>query len=390
MVNQNIGGVMGKRLISLALVIVMLFTFTGCNRAEVPQSGPVTVKLGVIFDFSGEKAEESQQMYNAIEMAVNEINEAGGVLTEKLKIELIKKDDKGIPLEAAGAYYQLQEAGVCAVIGTNTLETYEQIWDISNTVNIPIITPVLTSNELVVAADFSNQSCYSDKYVMEAISYFSESGLNIDKLAVAYFAGDEYSVDCYENFMAAAIADKLNVVCVNELVAEEDLQNFWKAAAEAGAEAVFIPADTGDNVDRILNSARECGYNSIFLGTDKYSEVVENTLGYEIYVPCNMSVTNTNPDIGAFIEKYCSTYSVAADAMCDGIRPAYDAVYFIRDAIEEGYLATAVSVALKLPFLTGSTVLGDYEIGAYGDVKKSVDFELMLNEEISYIGSVFE
>ncbi len=390
MVYQNIGGFMDKRLISLALVIVMIFSVTACSKKEEPVNEAMTVKLGVILDFSGEKAEESQQMYNAIEMAVNEINAAGGVLTEGLKIELIKKDDKGVALEAAGAYYQLQEAGACAVIGTNTLESYKQIWDTSNTVNIPIITPVLTGNDLVVAADFSNQSCYSDKYVMEAISYFSENELEINKLAVAYFEENEYSINCYENFMAAAIADKLNVVCVEALSDADELQAFWGMVIESEAEAVLIPTDSPELVDSILSTAIMCGYSGIFLGTDKYSDMVDNSMGYEIYVPCNMSVLNPNEDIAMFIETYCRSYSLAPNELCDGIRPAYDAVYYIRDAIEEGYLATAVSVALKLPFLTGSTVLGDYEIGAYGDVKKSVDFELMKDSEISYAGSVFE
>ena len=63
----------------------------------------------------------------------------------------------------------------------------------------------------------------------------------------------------------------------------------------------------------------------------------------------NMAADRDTDMVGAFIKKFGAVVS-------DGVRPAYDSVYFIRDAIEKGYLATAASIALKLPFLEGEKI----------------------------------
>ena len=90
------------------------------------------------------------------------------------------------------------------------------------------------------------------------------------------------------------------------------------------------------------------------------------------------------------VDGLATTYGYEVYAPVEDVRPAYDAVYFIRDAIEEGYLATPTSIALKLPFLEGSTVYGEYTIGAYGNVDKSVDIWLVTDDQKSHAGTIFE
>ena len=121
----------------------------------------------------------------------------------------------------------------------------------------------------------------------------------------------------------------------------------------------------------------------MFLGLPEYAEIKEDTCGYEIYVTCNMAEDNDDPQINSFVDRF-------GDINCDSVRPAYDAVYMIRDAIEAGYLATPASIALKLPFLEGETALGFYIVGAYGDMQKSVDFIRIKDGSASYCGTVFE
>ena len=96
-----------------------------------------------------------------------------------------------------------------------------------------------------------------------------------------------------------------------------------------------------------------------------------------------MAVDNADVQVKNFVKKL-------GEVSCDGVRPAYDAVYMLRDAIEAGYLATPASIALKLPFLEGETALGLYIVGAYGDIQKSVDFIRIKDGEAAYCGTVFE
>ena len=129
--------------------------------------------------------------------------------------------------------------------------------------------------------------------------------------------------------------------------------------------------------------AEKKGYDGVFIGLPEWNEYAGDTYGYDIYIPVNMAVDKDNEAVKSFAGKL-------GDVTSDGVRPAYEAVYFIRGAIESGHLATAASIALKLPFLEGSTSLGDYSIGAYGNIDKAVDIVLMCDGEKSYMTTIFE
>ena len=78
----------------LDLLIIVCVGAAACSKKDNDTAQePFTVKLGVLLDFSGDKKEESEEMYRAVSLAVDEINASGGVLTEGYSIELIKKDE---------------------------------------------------------------------------------------------------------------------------------------------------------------------------------------------------------------------------------------------------------------------------------------------------------
>ena len=93
----------------LALLIIVCVGAAACSKKDNDTAQePFTVKLGVLLDFSGDKKEESEEMYRAVSLAVDEINASGGVLTEGYSIELIKKDDAGDYMNSVAGYYQLE------------------------------------------------------------------------------------------------------------------------------------------------------------------------------------------------------------------------------------------------------------------------------------------
>ena len=74
--------------------------------------------LGLIAPLSGSSAVSGQILQNATEMAVNEINEAGGINGE-IQINLVAVDDEGIPANSFTAMQKLVEQDkVQAVIGS--------------------------------------------------------------------------------------------------------------------------------------------------------------------------------------------------------------------------------------------------------------------------------
>lgn len=369
----------------IILLMVLCLCLTACRKQEKSTEEPFVVKIGVLLDFSGEKSEQSEQTYKAAQLAADEINAAGGVLTDGYSIELIRKDDMGDYMNSVAGYYQLVQEGVCAVIGTNNAQGMKELVSASNSANVPIITPSVTDNFVVDASNFSFQSCFSDKYMTKALAGYAVEELGIENVALLYAASDERNIILYENFAASAISEGLGIAYAAELaeLKETVLEEAFARIVQSDADAVFFPANAEDMETLILKAAKESGYKGVFLGLPEYAEIKEDTCGYEIYVPCNMAADNDDLQISSFVDRF-------GDINCDSVRPAYDAVYMIRDAIEAGYLATPASIALKLPFLEGETILGNYAIGAYGDVQKSVDFIRIKDGSENYCGSIFE
>lgn len=373
----------------LALLIIVCVGAAACSKKDNDTAQePFTVKLGVLLDFSGDKKEESEEMYRAVSLAVDEINASGGVLTEGYSIELIKKDDAGDYMNSVAGYYQLAQEGACAVIGTNNSKGMEELVKASASANVPVITPSVTDDSIVAAADFIYQSCFSDKYMTEAMASFLESGLaaSNDNLSVALVcpAENERCTALYEDMAAAISSRNISTVYAHELsdYTDEKLIELFDGIVSSQAGYVFIPAGV-DDIEKILSAAKQCGYSGSFLGLPEWYGYDSDTHGYDVYIAMNMAADRDTDMVGAFIKKFGTVVS-------DGVRPAYDSVYFIRDAIEKGYLATAASIALKLPFLEGSTPLGDYVIGAYGNIEKTVDIIRMTGGQKKYVTTLFE
>lgn len=372
----------------LALLVIACFGLTACGKKEESTTEePFVVKIGVLLDFSGEAKEESEQMYSAAALAVDEINSAGGVLTQGYKVELVKKDDGGDYMNSVAGYYQLAQEGVCAVIGTNNSQGMTELINASASANVPVITPSVTDDVVVSAASFVYQSCFSDEYMTEALVNFiaAEQGeLSCSKAALVCLAESEKYVSLYEDMAASMQSGNINTVYAKEISAytKESLGEIFDEVVKTGAGIMFIPAPV-DELDTIFSTAKECGYEGAFLGLPEWSGYTGKMYGYDVYIPVNMAADREDEAVQSFVKKL-------GGAVCDGVRPAYDAVYFIRDAIEKGYLATATSVSLKLPFLEGSTALGDYSIGAYGNVEKTVDIILMNDSGAGYAATIFE
>ncbi len=92
------GGVMGVTALALMLALT-----------AAPALAQQTIKVGAVFSLTGKLALLGLPSANAVKLAVKEINDAGGITVrnEKVKIDLLLKDDRGIPAEAVAAAVEL-------------------------------------------------------------------------------------------------------------------------------------------------------------------------------------------------------------------------------------------------------------------------------------------
>jgi branched-chain amino acid transport system substrate-binding protein len=132
---------MVKKFALLFLVLVLtLPLFTGCKK----EAG--TIKLGLEGPMTGDYAYEGQGFEKAVQLLVDQTNEAGGFLGQQ--IELVIEDDAGDPTQAALVAQRLVDAGVIAVIGAYNSTATEPASEIYNEAGLLHVTPSSTATRL--------------------------------------------------------------------------------------------------------------------------------------------------------------------------------------------------------------------------------------------------
>jgi branched-chain amino acid transport system substrate-binding protein len=108
-----------RRLSSFLAVAAIGLAATACD-GKTSTSGSSgssqPIKVGVIVSLTGNYAPLGSEDKKSIELAVQQINDKGGLLGRK--IELTEKDDKSQPDQSVLAWGELKSAGVSAVIGS--------------------------------------------------------------------------------------------------------------------------------------------------------------------------------------------------------------------------------------------------------------------------------
>lgn len=183
------------------IIVCLLAGLTGCQRSEAE------IRIGLIATLSGDYAELGQPMLKAAEMAVNEINEAGGLLVgdRRFEIVLIVKDDAGSPETAAGVAQQLiSQEGVVAIVGPLLDSTAISAAQAAENAQIPMVSPTSTDPETTAGKRFVFRATYTNEFQGEVIARFAIEDLGAANdargAAVVFDVANDYSRSIAERF----------------------------------------------------------------------------------------------------------------------------------------------------------------------------------------------
>lgn len=164
----------GKVLSLLLAVCMMVMSFAGCGNASEGASD--TVKIGLVFSLTGGTAITEESMYNSAVLAIEEINEKGGI--NGRKIEYVVKDYATDPDTAVKVVREMiQQDKVKAVVGPYTSAARVAIEPLMEEYDVPLVYPTFyegeTPNEYVVYTGCvpNQQGDYFVPYLYENVSH---------------------------------------------------------------------------------------------------------------------------------------------------------------------------------------------------------------------------
>ncbi len=325
------------RIMALLMVAVMaLAVFAGCKNEET--EGLVIGGIGAL---TGKYAVYGEAVKNGAQLAVDEINAAGGVngMTLVLKFE----DSQGAPENAVPAYGKLIDDGMVVSLGGVMSGETASIVAAAKDDGIFILTPSGSAKECIEGNDNAFRVCFNDPSQGKlSADYIADNSL-ATKIAVFYQSDIDYSVGLYETFKAQAKERNLEIVMEKSFTESNstDFSTQINAIKESGADLVFIPI-YAEQAATFLTQAKSAGLDSTkvrFFGCDGLdgvvSKVADAAIVEEVMMLTPFASDSTDEDVVKFVAAYKAKYNADPNQFAaDG----YDAIYVIKAAIEKAGL----------------------------------------------------
>ena len=247
-----------RRVVSFLLTMVLaLGCLTGCGGNAASADGAV-FKIGAIGPLTGGAAAYGDAVNKGAQIAVDEINAAGGI--NGAKIEFRMEDDEHDAEKAVNAYNILKDWDMQMLVGTVTSAPCIAVEAEAVNDNMFLITPSGTAVECISGAN-AFRLCFSDPTQGTKSAEFIGTNNIATKIAVIYDSSDPYSTGIYENFKVEAANQSLEIVAAEAFTADSktDFKVQLQKAKDSGAELLFLPIYYQE-ASLILQQAKDMNY----------------------------------------------------------------------------------------------------------------------------------
>nr|WP_326214399.1 ABC transporter substrate-binding protein [uncultured Oscillibacter sp.] len=330
-----------KKKICLALACMLMLTaLAGCGSqgSSSEDSASSTIKIGYFGPLTGGTAQAGQAALNGVQIAVNELNEAGGVLGKQL--EIVSYDDKSSPEEAVKAATKLVQVDkVNAIFGS------------LHSANVQAAAPVIEEAKTICVSGGTSPTWLEQgyTYLFRSISNSSVSAKQLAKYAdsqnlrrIALFTSNsEYGTSGAEEFQEACKDYDIEFVASETMTdGDRDFTGQFAKISASEPDAVFVWC-LGDDLGAVTKQLRQSGFDGPILGSESYTlpEILENAgdaangvafaSQYIVYSDPNDAEDELMKE---FLERYIEEFGEPPAS--DNAFRAYDGVMMIAEAME--------------------------------------------------------
>ncbi|MDO4323915.1 MAG: ABC transporter substrate-binding protein [Lachnospiraceae bacterium] len=314
---------------SLALASAMLLSTTAFAEGD-------TFKIGGIGPMTGAAAAYGTAVMNAAQIAVDEINEAGGVNGAQLEFQ--PQDDEHDAEKSVNAYNTLKDWGMQMLLGTVTSAPCIAVEAEAVNDNMFLLTPSGSAVDCITAGDNAFRVCFSDPDQGTASAkYIGENGL-AEKVAVIYDSSDVYSSGIYATFRTEAENQPFEIVADGAFTADSktDFSVQLQQAKDAGAELVYLPIYYNE-ASLIFTQAAGMDFAPAWFGVDGMDGILtvegfDTSLAEGVMLLTPFSADAEDELTKNFVAKYQELYNEVPNQFA---ADAYDGIYAIKAALEK-------------------------------------------------------
>ena len=348
-----------KKFISVMLVAAMAVTaLTGCgsNAGSSSKKDADKYYIGGIGPTTGATAIYGTAVKNGAQIAVDEINAAGGINGKQIEYRF--EDDQNDAEKSVNAYNTLKDWGMQMLVGTTTTAPCIAVAGKTASDNMFQITPSASATDVLSSGNGNIfQVCFTDpNQGIASAQYIAENKL-AKKIGIIYDSSDVYSSGIEEKFEAEAKDKGLQIVSKAAFTADSktDFGTQLQKAKDAGADLLFLPIYYQE-ASIILKQADTMGYKPKFFGVDGMDGIltVENfdtKLAEDVMLLTPFAADAKDKAVQNFVKTYKEKYK---DTPNQFAADSYDAVYALKAAIEESKATPDMSASNMCDALKGA------------------------------------
>lgn len=299
-----------------------------------------TIKIGGNLELSGAAAAYGTPIAEALELAIEQKNDAGGLLDGQL-IELLITDNQSDLTEAASVATKLISQDVVGIIGPTATGVAKAAIPIITEGEMPTILGASTGDGLTLAEDGSVleylfRVCFEDSFQGLAAGEYASEILTADSAIIITDQALDYSLGLADSFTQRFEENGGSILNTQSYTSgDTDFSAILTTLLAQDFDILYIPGyytETG----LIIKQAREMGITQPIIGGDGYhSKTLIELAGAEnatdIYFTTHFYEGNDDPKTQQFIDDYSEKFGKQPDTFA---ALGYDASNLLLDAIE--------------------------------------------------------
>ncbi len=381
---------MTKKALTALAAVALLASMTGCNtpakdnqttaasQGDGSTAGTKEVLIGGIGPLTGDYANYGTATRNGAQIAVDEINAAGGV--NGMKLVLNYQDSAGDPDSAVAAYGKLIDQGMDVSLGGVLSGETASIVAAAQQDGLLVLTPTASADDTIKGNDNAFRVCFTDSSQGTASANYIADNQLATEVAVFYQSDIDYSVGLYQAFEAQCKASNITIKEVQTFTKDTstDFSTQINAIKSSGVQLVFIPIYAAEASTFLTQAAGKLPEGTVYFGCDGLDgilgKVSDPAVAENVMLLTPFAADDPSEKVQSFVNAYKQAHEDAAPDQfaADG----YDAIYAIKAAIEKAGVTDpdqadfSSKLVAAMPQITVEGVTGTMTWTAEGETVK--------------------
>ena len=291
------------------------------------------IKIGAAEALSGPAGQYGQSIKNGFQLAVDELNAAGGVKGNKIAIQF--EDEAGKKEQAIDVFKKLIfQDKVLMVFGPTLSNSAQAAHPIAQAAKVVAFGTSNTADGITSIGDYVFRNSVTEADVLPETLRVAIKHANIKKVAVLYGNDDVFTKSGYDAFKKALETLKVPVTTTETFAkGDVDIKAQLTTIKASGADAIVLSALIAEGAP-IMVQARQLGIDLPVIGGNGMNSVKIFELAKErsdnLWVGSPWALGNQTKDNQHFVVAYTQKYKSAPDQF--GAQ-AYDAMYIVAAAL---------------------------------------------------------